>query len=110
MPARLRSAPRVLGALLAALVLFTACTGGGTTSTAASGVGSGSPVRSSSPKPPKPSTSSSPVVFTPGFKDTQTTTPIKHVVFLMQENRSFDHMFGRFPGVDGVSYGYDYGM
>ncbi len=28
-------------------------------------------------------------------------TPIKHVVLVMQENRSFDHYFGLFPGVDG---------
>ena len=28
---------------------------------------------------------------------------IKHVVVVMQENRSFDHYFGTFPGVDGIS-------
>jgi phospholipase C len=28
---------------------------------------------------------------------------VKHVVFLMQENRSFDHYFGTFPGVRGFS-------
>jgi phospholipase C len=27
---------------------------------------------------------------------------IKHVVILMQENRSFDNMFGTFPGADGI--------
>jgi phospholipase C len=27
---------------------------------------------------------------------------IKHVVFIMQENRSFDHYFGTFPGADGI--------
>ena len=52
---------------------------------------------------------SSPVVLTP-FPDTVTTTPIKHVVFLMQENRSFDHMFGTFPGADGVTLGWDHGV
>ena len=26
---------------------------------------------------------------------------IKHVVYVMQENRSFDHYFGTFPGVRG---------
>ena len=35
--------------------------------------------------------------------------PIKHVVFLIKENRSFDHMFGRFPGVDGVTEANDQG-
>jgi phospholipase C len=28
---------------------------------------------------------------------------VKHVVFLMQENRSFDHYFGTFPGVRGFN-------
>jgi phospholipase C len=31
--------------------------------------------------------------------------PIKHVVFLVKENRSFDHYFGRYPGVDGATEG-----
>jgi len=30
---------------------------------------------------------------------------IKHVVFIMKENRSFDHYFGKFPGADGVTSG-----
>ena len=29
-------------------------------------------------------------------------TPIAHVVVLMQENRSFDHYFGTYPGADGI--------
>jgi phospholipase C len=35
--------------------------------------------------------------------------PIKHVVFIIKENRTFDHMFGRFPGVNGVTQGMDHG-
>jgi phospholipase C len=31
--------------------------------------------------------------------------PIKRVVYLMLENRSFDNMFGRFPGARGVTEG-----
>lgn len=31
--------------------------------------------------------------------------PIKRVVYLMLENRSFDNLFGRFPGADGTSVG-----
>src|SRR5215216_1294393 len=27
---------------------------------------------------------------------------LKHVVFVVQENRSFDHYFGTFPGADGI--------
>jgi phospholipase C len=33
--------------------------------------------------------------------------PIKHVIFLIKENRTTDHLFGRFPGVDGVTQGLD---
>ncbi|MEX2274389.1 MAG: alkaline phosphatase family protein [Actinomycetota bacterium] len=35
--------------------------------------------------------------------------PIKHVVILMKENRTFDHMYGRFPGSNGVTVGIDKG-
>ena len=31
--------------------------------------------------------------------------PIKHVVFMVKENRSFDHYFGKYPGVDGATEG-----
>jgi phospholipase C len=31
---------------------------------------------------------------------------IKHVVIMIQENRSFDNLFATFPGVDGATYGY----
>lgn len=31
---------------------------------------------------------------------------IKHVVLIVQENRSFDNLFGTFPGVDGATSGY----
>ncbi|CAN5700254.1 alkaline phosphatase family protein [soil metagenome] len=31
--------------------------------------------------------------------------PIKHVVFLIKENRSYDHLFGRYPRGDGVTEG-----
>jgi phospholipase C len=36
--------------------------------------------------------------------------PIEHVVFLIKENRTFDNLFGTFPGTDGVSVGYDRGV
>ena len=32
-------------------------------------------------------------------------TPIRHVVILVKENRSFDHMFGKFPGANGATSG-----
>jgi phospholipase C len=31
--------------------------------------------------------------------------PIKHVVVIVKENRTFDNMFGRFPGADGSTHG-----
>ena len=34
-----------------------------------------------------------------------TTTPIQHLVVLMQENHSFDNYFGTYPGVDGIPPG-----
>src|ERR671937_2116586 len=38
-----------------------------------------------------------------------TTTPIKHVVFIIKENRSFDNLFGRFPGANGTRVADDHG-
>jgi len=39
----------------------------------------------------------------------RTRWPIKHVVFVIKENRTFDTMFGRFPGANGVTVGDDQG-
>src|SRR5262245_1021745 len=33
---------------------------------------------------------------------TASSSPIKHIVFMIEENRSFDNVFGRFPGADGA--------
>ena len=30
---------------------------------------------------------------------------IKHIVFLVKENRTFDNYFGAFPGADGATFG-----
>jgi phospholipase C len=38
----------------------------------------------------------------------QTRTPIKHIVFLIKENRTYDNMFGRFPRGDGATVGIDH--
>ncbi|WP_392544389.1 phospholipase C [Oryzobacter telluris] len=37
--------------------------------------------------------------------DTPTTTPIKHFIYLMQENHSFDNYFGTYPGANGLPDG-----
>jgi phospholipase C len=34
-----------------------------------------------------------------------TTSPIKHVIYLIKENRTFDNYFGRYPGANGASHG-----
>ncbi|HEV3091968.1 MAG TPA: alkaline phosphatase family protein [Candidatus Cybelea sp.] len=34
-------------------------------------------------------------------------SPIQHVVMIVQENRSFDNLFADFPGVNGGLYGYE---
>ncbi len=33
------------------------------------------------------------------------TMPIQHVIIIIKENRSFDHMFGTFPGANGATTG-----
>ena len=47
---------------------------------------------------------SAPVVANPVIPNTLATAreKIKHVVIIMQENRSFDSYFGTYPGVDGL--------
>src|SRR5207247_7500754 len=31
--------------------------------------------------------------------------PIDHVIFIVKENRTFDHYFGKYPGADGTTVG-----
>ena len=60
--------------------------------TAASGrTGQTSPTPTGSPSP-------GPVLT----KLEQAKEHLKHLVFIVQENRSFDHYFGTFPGADGI--------
>jgi phospholipase C len=47
-------------------------------------------------------------ITTPQNESSQEAPPrglsdIRHIVFIMKENRSFDHYFGAFPGADGAS-------
>ena len=39
-----------------------------------------------------------------------TSTPVKRVVYIVKENRTFDHLFGAFPGANGASVGMDHGV
>jgi phospholipase C len=41
----------------------------------------------------------------PAASSLHTRWPIKHVVFIVKENRSFDNLFGRFPGANGATSG-----
>jgi phospholipase C len=41
---------------------------------------------------------------------TDTLWPIKRVVYVMMENRSFDNLFGRFPGARGATTGVKFGQ
>jgi phospholipase C len=94
-----RSRPLTLVAALVAVgLLVAACT--------TSGADPG-------PTPPTPSNADPTTSPLPGQVDAaafQTRWPIKHVVFLIKENRSFDNMFGRFPGANGATVGNDRGV
>ena len=72
------------------------------------------PVGPLSPTNGSPDISVTPTVrpSAPGSVDASafpTRWPIKHVVFLIKENRTFDHLFGTFPGANGVTVGMDHG-
>ncbi len=41
----------------------------------------------------------------PATREAAATTPIAHVVIVIQENRSFDNFFATFPGADGTKVG-----
>jgi phospholipase C len=97
-----RHPPRGLLRCAAALTLMSAgCTSG-----------------ASQPRDPSPSAmhavatsrSASPMPTVRRTGDRITTWPIKHVVFLIKENRTFDNLFGTFPGANGRSFGYDHGV
>ena len=76
---------------------------------------SADPADESPSQSPRP-TAASPVVTTPSAAAVvdanafPTRWPIKHVVFLIKENRTFDNLFGTFPGARGVSFGFDHGV
>ncbi|MBV8532011.1 MAG: hypothetical protein JO104_11905 [Candidatus Eremiobacteraeota bacterium] len=49
--------------------------------------------------------SQAPFGLSPSPKSGSPSSPIAHVVLIVQENRSFDDFFARFPGADGASRG-----
>jgi phospholipase C len=44
-------------------------------------------------------------LFPNALRESASTTPIAHVVIVIQENRSFDNLFATFPGADGTTVG-----
>ncbi len=89
---------RGLVALISAVLTFAACDGVSTTSTVAASSPPGAPTTSAPPPP---------IVNAGTFP---TRWPIKHVVFVIKENRTFDNLFGTFPGANGTSVGRDHGQ
>src|SRR5687768_10028270 len=45
----------------------------------------------------------------PVIPEVETRWPIKRVVYVMLENRSFNNLFGRFPGATGTTVGVEAG-
>ncbi len=89
----------LLALLLAAAVLLSACGGssetpgkGGSRTSQSTTTEQGSTTTSSA-------TSTTTITPTPGFAGIH---KIRHVVIIMQENRSFDSYFGAYPGADGI--------
>src|SRR5579871_4663045 len=88
-------------AFLAAAVLglaLAACSGGGSSGGGGSPGGGGPPPTQVPTFPPTPTPGPSSV---PSATPTPS-TPLRHLVFIIEENRSFDNLFGAYPGADGV--------
>jgi len=96
----------LLGTMCAALALA-ACGGGGSAGTGVPPVHSTGPTPTPTPVPssqcdkkptPPPAPQAGPTSAGRG--------KIKHVVVIIQENRSFDNLFSGFPGADSATFGY----
>ena len=94
----LRARALVAAALSAALLL--ASCSGGSEGPASSGSGSGG---SKSTESPTPGASSSSASASPSPEPVR--NPIKHIVYIVKENRSYDNYFGRYPRGDGATRG-----
>src|SRR5579875_953141 len=89
----------VLSTLTAVLLFIAACSGsaGKPSATSSSATSSGTTSkRPVSTAPTAPGTSGSSSQIPGDIHD------IKHIIVIMQENRSFDSYFGTFPGADGI--------
>jgi phospholipase C len=95
---------RALLILSIAALVTAACTSSGA-------IGPSPSASASSPSPSPPASTGG----GPGLRPVDATAfptrwPIKHVIFLIKENRTFDNLFGTFPGANGVSTGMDHGV
>jgi phospholipase C len=105
--------PRVLAALLASAAslgaLAAACSPSGSSEARPTPVAAASPTshgaRSLAPSDPV----TAPLPRAVDASSYHTRWPIKHVVFVLKENRSFDNLFGRFPRANGATVGDDHG-
>jgi phospholipase C len=86
-----------LAALLAAALIASACI--------STRDGEPSPTRTPSATPPPVTATPGPTVEAEDEVIELARQRILHVIYLIKENRTFDHMFGRFPGVDGATTG-----
>jgi phospholipase C len=76
---------RRTGALAVAALVAAACSGGADPGPSTAGLAETSPA-------------ASPSRAAPGIET------LDHLIFIVQENRSFDHYFGTFPGADGIDF------
>ena len=100
----------LLAAILVVVVIAIACTGGSAPTTspsptfnavAAATEGYSDKTFSFPPnRPPasRPTAPPPPAALPPNV-------PIKHVIFIVKENRTFDQYFGKYPGADGTTVG-----
>jgi len=102
--ARRAGAPPAFAALFLAAIVAAACTAGRSDS-ASPTPGAQTPVVSATPIEPPATTTPSAAPDTDPEVLRQARQKIRKIVFLVKENRTFDTLFGRFPGADGVTEG-----
>jgi phospholipase C len=97
---RSRRSARPLVAFLGTLVVLFACQGSPEPLPTIASPTSSTPTGSQAPSPARlPADRTDPATLALARQK------IDHVVFIIKENRTFDHLFGRYPGADGVRAG-----
>ena len=91
--------PVLLALLLGAALLLSAC--GGSAETSGKRGSTTAPSAATGPTPTITSSATSTTTITPP-RGLTGIHKIRHVVIIMQENRSFDSYFGTYPGADGI--------